>query len=670
MRICNMRKWNELSITEKVPYLKLALDSGITDLNTVHNVYNKYADGGEKDQTPMYLRRPEPSNYNYSYESLPQFKDFMENGPTEPPSEVSTNRYKVLDRNAKQYLRQKASEVASLMEREIKQKAIDNLKSMDKNSIKEIQTKLAEAGGFDKSLEGISKSKTKELQSLLVRKGYLDNRKNSDGRYIEVDGIVGEKTISAYNRYNRDKNIDGIVGPRTINAYLKYNNIGQTNYDRNVTTQGIDGCAQWVTKKYEDAVGMYSKQNGVTLNAWQMPQNIVNHGGQMIYNIYDDSFNNVKDISTLKNKTEQALKKNPIDYSLLQVGDVVGIYLPSSNMHTTALKEGTTKNTHIGIVTKFDKDGMPIIEHNIHTSHRVDRADKLTGSLFGKAQIATVARPKMVGKSIQEIPFESKPSRFELSDEYKNENMTRFMDSMEGAAPIISTLFPQADINEVMKAAIGVQKRETNFMTNRVSDQIDNMSWYEYLNPLSPYYNNKVRKVARYLSGKNEETQSSNMSKFKLSSLNMDERKLLGINSVEDLENPEKAGIASLFTLAKNYDYFKRLQKTYPDLGITNNDILSLTILSYNQGMSKLWDIGFDRKTGKAAPEELQSIRNMSKRDAKVKDINSTNYKHFKTLGMKKIGEFLYNLQDEEDQYYTPYISSGLSAIEDYIKEK
>lgn len=118
MRICNMRKWDELSITEKVPYLKLALDSGITDLNTVHNVYNKYADGGEKDQTPMYLRRPEPSNYNYSYESLPQFKDFMENGPTEPPSEVSTNRYKVLDRNAKQYLRQKASEVASLMERD------------------------------------------------------------------------------------------------------------------------------------------------------------------------------------------------------------------------------------------------------------------------------------------------------------------------------------------------------------------------------------------------------------------------------------------------------------------------------------------------------------------------------------------------------------------------
>lgn len=469
---------------------------------------------------------------------------------------------------------------------------------------------------------------------------------------------------------NRDKNIDGIVGPRTIDAYLKYNNVGQTNYDRNVTTQGIDGCAQWVTKKYEDAVGMYSKQNGVTLNAWQMPQNIVNHGGQMVYNIYDESFNNIRDISTLKSKTEKALKNNPIDYSTLQVGDIVGIYLPSSNMHTTALKDGTTKNTHIGIVTKFDKDGMPIVEHNIHTSHRVDRADKLTGSLFGKAQIATVTRPRMTGKSIQELPFESKPSRFELSEEYQNENINRFMNSMEGAAPIISKLFPQADISNVMKAAIGVQKRETNFMNNRVSDQIDNMEWYDYLNPTSPYYSNKVRKAARYLAGKNEETQSSNMSKFKLSSLNRDERRLLGINTVEDLENPEKAGIASLYTLAKNYDYFRRLQKAYPKLGITDDDIMSLTILSYNQGMGRLYDIGFDRKTGRAIPEELESIRAMSRRDTKVKDINSTNFKHFKTLGMKGVGEFLYNLQSEESQYYTPYISSGLSAIEDYIKEK
>lgn len=221
-----------------------------------------------------------------------------------------------------------------------------------------------------------------------------------------------------------------------------------------------------------------------------------------------------------------------------------------------------------------------------------------------------------------------------------------------------------------MKAAIGVQKRETNFMNNRVSDQIDNMEWYDYLNPTSPYYSNKVRKAARYLAGKNEETQSSNMSKFKLSSLNRDERRLLGINTVEDLENPEKAGIASLYTLAKNYDYFRRLQKAYPKLGITDDDIMSLTILSYNQGMGRLYDIGFDRKTGRAIPEELESIRAMSRRDTKVKDINSTNFKHFKTLGMKGVGEFLYNLQSEESQYYTPYISSGLSAIEDYIKEK
>lgn len=41
-----MKKWNELSMAEKVPYIKMGIDSGITDLNIVSERYNKFAEGG------------------------------------------------------------------------------------------------------------------------------------------------------------------------------------------------------------------------------------------------------------------------------------------------------------------------------------------------------------------------------------------------------------------------------------------------------------------------------------------------------------------------------------------------------------------------------------------------------------------------------------------------
>ena len=44
-----MDNWNKLTMKDKAKYIKLALDSGITDLNIIRDTYNKYQDGGEKE---------------------------------------------------------------------------------------------------------------------------------------------------------------------------------------------------------------------------------------------------------------------------------------------------------------------------------------------------------------------------------------------------------------------------------------------------------------------------------------------------------------------------------------------------------------------------------------------------------------------------------------------
>lgn len=38
--------WNDLSMADRTQYIKLGLDNGVTDLNTIRDSYNKYAEGG------------------------------------------------------------------------------------------------------------------------------------------------------------------------------------------------------------------------------------------------------------------------------------------------------------------------------------------------------------------------------------------------------------------------------------------------------------------------------------------------------------------------------------------------------------------------------------------------------------------------------------------------
>lgn len=38
--------WNKLSMHDRAAYIKLGINNGITDLNTIREIYNKYAQGG------------------------------------------------------------------------------------------------------------------------------------------------------------------------------------------------------------------------------------------------------------------------------------------------------------------------------------------------------------------------------------------------------------------------------------------------------------------------------------------------------------------------------------------------------------------------------------------------------------------------------------------------
>ena len=54
-----MNEWNKLSMADRAAYIKLGIDNGITDLATIRDTYNKFAEGGYYDNKTIEVTLPE-----------------------------------------------------------------------------------------------------------------------------------------------------------------------------------------------------------------------------------------------------------------------------------------------------------------------------------------------------------------------------------------------------------------------------------------------------------------------------------------------------------------------------------------------------------------------------------------------------------------------------------
>lgn len=513
--------------------------------------------------------------------------------------------------------------------------------------LKELQTKLVEQGYYG-TLEGSSKEDIRRVQRDLIAKGYLSDRTRSDGSFAEVDGILGPKTRGAYKKYLMDTEVDGVVGNKTRRAAEAYFNqaaAGKSAEYRSKIRQGVDGCARFVRQTFEDRFGDAEAGGLSNTDAWQMPMSIVKNGGQLLYNIYDSGdFNKRMTKDTLSTKSKQLTQENPIDLSILQEGDVVGMYVPGSHAMDQAISNGTTFNTHVGLVVGHDKDGMPLIADNVSKHGRVQRADRL-----GNFRITVAARPNKYESGMDASRFMSPTDRrLRLKGDGGNDVMQSYLNGVDGAKDYLSKVFPMADPDSAALLAGAVQKRETNYMTRRQSDVTGT---------------DKIMAEARKFVNKNKDQNSvsTNNGKLKLTSFTNSERSMLGIRSREDLEKPEIAGRAAMYLMMKYNDYFRRLAAQYPSLELTDDDINALTAMSFNQGPSKLMSQGFDPVTGAYKQSEMDALRMLEPADARVKDVSSTNYAHIPV-----VGELLYNMLEKGHQ---PYASSALQHMNDFIAE-
>lgn len=526
---------------------------------------------------------------------------------------------------------------------QVKNKVTSDLKGKNKNEIKAIQQQIADAGYYDQFLHNLSKDQIIAIQKRMAAKNLYKGQFN---------GKLDQNTIAAYRQYN----VDGIVGNRTLTGY-KQIIAPDVNYSYGATCTPDKGCAQFVTHSYNRATEV-AEQNGVVGNAWRMPMNIINSGGTELYNIYSDPRfkRNRNNLQAIRNLHNELLGKNKIDLSILHPGDVVGLYNPGSNYQETANREGTTFNSHVGLVVQIDSDGIPIIEHNLYGRVARERADKL-----GKRQIAVAVRPKFSGK-IPTINWDLQKSDYIVDPKIDNDNLKMYRESMAGFVPILTKIFPNVPMDKMQELALGILGRETNFMNDLESTRTG----------LAGVKRDLEQWVRTNIFKESQISKSSDLTKTKFTTFTPEERQFIGINSTTDLNNPKIAGAAVLYLLSKNYNYLNNYQKTYPELGLTDEDKLNATIMSYNQGMSKnspARSLGFDSETGVRNDEEIQNLRNHSDINQTVDSYSGTKYakidKFLSPLNIKP-GRFLYNTFGKDREGYA---ATARNNIKKYIKK-
>lgn len=253
-----------------------------------------------------------------------------------------------------------------------------------KDKAEETSTQTAETNSAaDKSvdLRSLSEKDLRTLQKQLIRQGWLASTRDDKG-FKFADGKYGKLTQQAYDNYLKYGKLPA-EEQETFRAQQRLPSHGDTKCT-SYTRDRIASIFGWDILDRDSIVG----------NAWTIVGNTA-YKGKSVYNIYTDPrFDNIKDEATLKKVTREVVAENPIDYSSMHVGDVVGIFYPNSKKHMEAYREGTTYNTHSGAVVGYDDDGMPLIDHNIHATTHRDRADHL----FGGAKVTAVARPRSLVK--------------------------------------------------------------------------------------------------------------------------------------------------------------------------------------------------------------------------------------------------------------------------------
>ena len=502
---------------------------------------------------------------------------------------------------------------------------------------------------YYKNYKEDTKQEVKSIQEKLIDAGYLDDTLFNSNK-SSVDGKFGDQTkiaLDAYNTDNVEEDPQGEV----------FNNIPSTLEEERCAAgmctilEGNEVLTEALGVKYKDA--------------WDLSESMINaNNSKEIYNIYTNpAFKNINENTStdeLKKTTRKVKKNSQTKASDYKVGDIVGLYWDGSSHHGETL-ESETYNTHSGFVSAIDEDGVPIITHNVAGDVRQQPYSELTtawirrpdenikvNSTYDTLDIDTVAPDELAINNLG-IRYQT---NYQENPERLNQIETIFQRAKYNAQKIPKILNSSVDPEWLESVVIGITGVESGVGNSAPRTVEEARSGKRGL-----------QGIGYDLIGKTDGSISLGIGKRKFNGLDPFAKKYFQINSVEDLADDSKSVDAITYGITKSYETFKDYAKQYPELGLTEEDIRNMSILSYNQGENRLLQTGRvdDERTPQEEVEELRELY-----DAMVTDVSSTNYRFLNKTGLP-IGDIAYNtaLSIGAEQASPSYINKVNQYIED-----
>jgi hypothetical protein len=529
------------------------------------------------------------------------------------------------------------------------------------------------------------------IQQMLVENGYDVGKYKYGEKAGEdlIDGRWGPLTEKAYgdflnNKFNKlidDKRSSVISGDYDFSELLNKNRCDEK------------GCAAGMFNMYADIVGWDAVRNsGMVGNAWQIKKSMQDSGANIKYNIYANK--SKPDYENLHSFTTTAVKNNPLDYSILQEGDVVGIYSPTSGYNRRALNEGNgTYNSHVGMISGYDTDGMPIVTHNLNGWVEHDRADKVQGLTSAHPMtIAWVADP-IGGEGFKyDSVVEGKSNWNDYSNENKSYinfleakffdheantisgNKLQYWDTAEkriindninhvknNVSKIVDELGIPMDENALTQTVLGILGTETQFGLKKLGeDSLKDRYLYKWLIntyqglPFEPFgprekdldgdgYISDDEKLQAY--DMNSQEVSKGIAKMKLSKIDPFTKNYFDLNETT-IEDDKKSINVLIAKTAKAKHLLSEYSKKNPDLGLGDMDLWNMAALTHNQGDDILMHFGSNPKY--TIDEQVKRLKNLY--EGRVSAMDATNWKHVANLSQDESWKDLVELAYEREQ--------------------
>ena len=477
-------------------------------------------------------------------------------------------------------------------------------------------------------------TEVKAIQTKLIDKGFLPEI--TEEGVNNIDGKFGERTKMALLDYNtsmseEEEDVEGLI------------------FDTIPTTLEDERCAAGMCQILElndvetEAIGVKYK------DAWDLLESMEHVGNSAIqFNIYDDPlFNNVNENTSeeeLKRLTAKAKRKHQTTASNYEVGDIVGIYWPGSDHHLETLNSDTY-NTHSGFVSSIDENGTPIITHNVGGNVRNVPYDQVA--------TAWISRPN------ENITLNTTyAEQYEVDDITNTQIDSRLLNNFTNKKERDLTNDETAIVTNIMQRANYNSKHIPEILNSSVDQEWLNAAIFGITgvesgagiskNPPPPRTFDDIERIKRlkYTIDKTSENDISlGIGKTKYSALDNFARKYFEINSPADLADDNKAVDAVSYILVKNYELFKDYAQQYPTLGLAEEDIRNMALLSYNQGESRLLQTGRSDENDRSSVEEVAELRKLYY--GTMDGYDASNYRHLPDVdvfGMDIIdGQSVYN---------------------------